>query len=161
MSISLILIIVLYVVPAIGVFLITLLNDHSDVKLWQLILISLCPVFNLILFVVLLSINLILPILILTLISSCAIEGEDCSNATYKLVVWENESKMIQISYESSVKGYKLYTGCSLLPNYPPEVFNLLDSNTTKNWAEWSIQRECTPEYIRVSNGQIEETIRI
>lgn len=97
------------------------------------------------------------------LITSCSIDGPICSNATFSLTAWQNESGMLRISYESELKGYELSTGCEPMPNYLPDTWKVLDTNDTKGWAEWSIQRECTPEYIRVRSldGQIEKVLKL
>ena len=98
----------------------------------------------------------------LFLFTSCAIEGPECTKATFSLTAWIGETGLIRISYESEVKGYELLVGCAE-QGYEPETWTLLDRNETKTWADWAITRECSPEYIMVRSldGRIEKTIRL
>jgi hypothetical protein len=104
-------------------------------------------------------------ILTLFIITSCAIEGHDCEQATYSLSVWEAHSygPVIHISYRSEINGYELSTACPEVYNTLPDAYIIIDRKENKNWAEWAITRECSPQYIRVRslNGEIEKTISI
>ncbi len=104
-----------------------------------------------------------LIILAALLFTSCAIEGPECSNATFSLTAWIGETGLIRISYESEVKGYELLVGCPEQQGYEPETWQILDRNENKTWADWAITRECSPEYIMVRSldGRIEKTIRL
>jgi hypothetical protein len=102
-----------------------------------------------------------MKILLLTLLLStfaCAIDGPDCISNKYTLLVWEepNSDNMVRLSYQADISGWIVYKGC-----HPDSLAKIVSGS--KNWAEVSMYRICSPMYVAVKskNEMIYELVKI